>query len=72
MLKAYLFTKSRYLDIRDRFAAFRADESGAALIEYAMIVGLVAVAAVTALTTLNGTIGNAFSTIGNKISTNIK
>jgi Flp pilus assembly pilin Flp len=32
----------------------------------------VAVAAVTALTTLNGTIGNAFATIGTKISTNIK
>jgi pilus assembly protein Flp/PilA len=71
MLKAYLSTKTRFLDMRDRFAALKADESGAALIEYAMIVGLVAVAAVTALTTLNGTIGNAFGVIGNKLSSNI-
>jgi pilus assembly protein Flp/PilA len=71
MLKAYLISKTRLLDIRDRFTALKADESGAALIEYAMIVGLVAVAAVTALTTLNSTIGNAFATIGTKLTTAI-
>ena len=71
MLKAYLTAKSRYLDIRDRFAALKADESGAALIEYAMIVGLVAVAAVAALTTLNTQIGAAFGRIGTHL-TNIQ
>jgi len=68
MLKAYLTAKSRYLDIRDRFAALKADESGAALIEYAMIVGLVAVAAVAALTALNTQIGGAFNRIGGHLS----
>jgi Flp pilus assembly pilin Flp len=68
MLKAYLISKNRFLDIRDRFAALKADESGAALIEYAMIVGLVAVAAVAALTALNNNIGAAFGRIGGHLN----
>jgi Flp pilus assembly pilin Flp len=68
MLKAYVSTKTRLLDARDRFAALRGDESGAALIEYALVVGLIAVVCVTALTTLQGQIAVAISTIGNKMS----
>jgi len=68
MLKAYLTSKTRLLDIRDRFAAFNTDESGAALIEYAMIIGLVAVAAVAALTALNGQISDAFGRIGTHLT----
>lgn len=67
MLKAYLSTKTRFMDLRDRFAALSTDESGAALIEYAMLVGLVAVACVTALTALKGDISTAFNTIGSKL-----
>jgi Flp pilus assembly pilin Flp len=68
MLKAYISTKTRLMDAGDRVAALRGDESGAALIEYALVVGLIAVVCVTALTTLQGQIGLAMSTIGNKLS----
>jgi Flp pilus assembly pilin Flp len=64
MLKAYLSTNRRLLDLRDRFAGFRADDSGAALIEYAMIIGLVAVASITALGLLSTDINDAFGRIG--------
>ncbi|HEX3699095.1 MAG TPA: Flp family type IVb pilin [Phenylobacterium sp.] len=72
MLKAYLFTKTRLADVRDHVSALRDDESGAALIEYAMLIGLVAVAGVAALTALNGSIGAAFGRIGADLTANVK
>jgi Flp pilus assembly pilin Flp len=67
MLKAYLFTKMRLLDVRDRFAALQADESGAAMIEYALLIGLVAVAAAAAIIPLKGHL----TTIFNNASTSL-
>ena len=45
-----------------------ADESGATAIEYALIAGLMAVACITALTTLGGTMSDQFKLISGKIS----
>jgi Flp pilus assembly pilin Flp len=68
MLQAYVSTKTRLMDLRDRVTGLRRDESGAALIEYALVIGLVAVVCVTALTTLQGQIGAAFGVIGGKLA----
>jgi Flp pilus assembly pilin Flp len=69
MLNAYLHTKSRLMDWRDRLAALKSDDNGAALIEYALVIGLVAVVAVTALTALQGQISTALGSIGGHLST---
>jgi pilus assembly protein Flp/PilA len=42
---------------------FRRDEQGAALVEYGLLVGLIAVICVAAVTLLGGKISNAFSSI---------
>jgi Flp pilus assembly pilin Flp len=67
MLKAYLFTKSRWLDVRDRFAALQQDESGAALIEYAMLIGLIAVAAAAAIIPVSGHLTTIFNGASTKL-----
>jgi pilus assembly protein Flp/PilA len=47
---------------------FGNDESGQDLIEYALVAGLIGLAAVTAMGTLGNTIGSGFSTIGSTLS----
>ena len=42
---------------------FRRDEQGAALVEYGLLIGLIAVICVAAVTLLGGKISNAFSSI---------
>lgn len=69
MLKSYIFAQSQFAGLRDRFAAFRKDEDGAALVEYALIVGLVAVAAIAAMTTLSTNISGALGKIGGHLTT---
>ena len=44
------------------------DESGQTLVEYALIIALVAVALVAALGALQGNIGSAFTSIGNTLA----
>ena len=44
-------------------ARFRQDESGQNLVEYALVVGLVALAALTAMTNLGGAVCNMFGKI---------
>jgi len=51
--------------IRDLFAHH---EEGASLVEYALLVGLLALATVAALQFLSNTFSNAFNSIGNTIS----
>jgi len=51
--------------------AFIKDESGQDLIEYALVAGLIALGAITAMTGLSGKIGNAFNTVGNNLTNNI-
>jgi pilus assembly protein Flp/PilA len=47
--------------MRKMFARFRLDEEGAALVEYGMLVGLIAVVCLVAVTTLGTEISSAFS-----------
>ena len=47
---------------------FRRDDEGAALVEYGMLVGLIAVICVVAVTTLGTEVSNAFSNIAAALS----
>jgi pilus assembly protein Flp/PilA len=46
---------------------FRKDEQGAALVEYGMLVGLIAVICVVAITLLGQEVSNAFSIIASDL-----
>lgn len=48
MLKAYVFAQSQLGAFKDYMKALQDDDSGAAMIEYALLVGLMAVAVVGA------------------------
>lgn len=43
------------------------DNKGATAIEYGLIAALIAVAAITALTTIGGQLNNTFSKVGSKL-----
>jgi pilus assembly protein Flp/PilA len=47
------------------------DEEGQGLVEYALIIVLVAIALVTVLTLLKGNIANVFNSIGNTLQSGI-
>jgi pilus assembly protein Flp/PilA len=49
--------------MRNIVSRFAKDEQGAALVEYGLLVGLIAVVCVGAVTTLGGTINGVFGTI---------
>lgn len=44
------------------------DESGQDLIEYALVAGLIGLAAVTAMSSLGSTITNAFNSVGTSLT----
>ena len=56
---------SLYLRMQDLFL----DEEGQDLIEYALIVALIAFAATAGMSSLAGSINNAFSGVGNTLTT---
>lgn len=68
MLKAYVAAKSRLTNFQDHLKSLRDDESGAAMIEYALLLGLIAVASVGALTALEGNLGTAFQNLGAELT----
>lgn len=45
------------------------DTRGATMVEYALIVALIAVASISALTSFSGKVNSKFETVGNTIST---
>ena len=47
---------------------FRRDDEGAALVDYGMLVGLIAVICVVAVTTLGTEVSTAFSNIANSLA----
>ena len=51
---------------------FMAEEDGADMVEYALIIGLVALGALTALTTFGTTMGTGFTSLGTRFTTAIK
>ncbi|MGH7087757.1 MAG: Flp family type IVb pilin [Stellaceae bacterium] len=50
------------------FDRFRRDDEGAALVEYGMLVGLIAVICIVAVTLLGQEVSDAFSKIGAALS----
>jgi pilus assembly protein Flp/PilA len=44
------------------------DEEGATLVEYSLVVALIAVACIVAISFLGGKIASLFSTVGNSVS----
>jgi pilus assembly protein Flp/PilA len=50
---------------------FRREEEGAALVEYGMLVGLIAVLCVIAVTTLGTEVSTAFSRIADALTTGL-
>lgn len=47
--------------------SLRRDETGATAIEYGLIAALIAVAAITAMTTIGGNLTKTFDTVGEKL-----
>jgi pilus assembly protein Flp/PilA len=54
--------------MRNVIQRFRREEEGAALVEYGMLVGLIAVICVVAVTTLGTEVSTAFSVIATALS----
>ena len=65
MLKLYVKLQT----LKGRLHRMGADERGQDLIEYALVVALIAFAAAAGMTTMAGKINAAFTAIGTKIST---
>jgi pilus assembly protein Flp/PilA len=53
------------------FSSLVCDESGPALIEYALVGALIGLGAVASMKALASTIGNAFNTFGNNLTSNV-
>ncbi len=55
-------------NLTNAFSALLKDESGQDLIEYALVAGLIGLAAVLAMTTLGTTISSAFSKVSSQLT----
>ena len=53
--------------MKNLFARFAKDESGATAIEYGLIAALIAVAAITAMTTIGTKLISTFTAVSNKL-----
>ena len=60
--------QSLQLHLLQLIARFRRDEGGAALVEYGLLVGLIAVICVVAITAVGTQISSLFSAIANSLS----
>lgn len=60
--------KDKFLSLCVRMQTLLADEQGQDLIEYALVVALIAFAAVAGMKTVATDINQAFSTIGSKLT----
>jgi len=58
-----------YTKMRNLTDAFVGDESGQDLVEYALVLALVALAATVSMKALATTIGTAFTSVGTKLTT---
>ena len=54
-------------DMREAWLAFRESDEGQGLVEYALIIALVAILLVVALTALSGQLGATFTNITNSL-----
>ena len=53
--------------MKQHIFVFLKDENGASIVEYALLIGLVAVVAIGALTTLGSTIKEKFTALGDSL-----
>ena len=60
------------LHVLNTVKRFGQDESGATAIEYGLIAALIGLAIITGASALGNQISNSFTTISNKLNTNIK
>jgi len=58
-----------YMRMRNLTDAFIEDQSGQDLVEYALVVALIALAATVSMKALATTIGTAFTAVGTKLTT---
>jgi pilus assembly protein Flp/PilA len=58
-----------YMKMRNLKDAFIKDESGQDLVEYALVLALIALAATVSMKTLATNIGTAFTSVGTKLTT---
>ena len=58
-----------YTKMRNLTDAFIEDQSGQDLVEYALVVALIALAATVSMKALATTIGTAFTSVGTKLTT---
>jgi Flp pilus assembly pilin Flp len=72
MLKYYVAAQTRVADavdgVKAHFKSLRDDQSGAAMIEYALIVGLIAVGAIVVLGTLSTSLNGRITNISTKLA----
>jgi pilus assembly protein Flp/PilA len=58
-----------YMKMRNLKDAFIGDQSGQDLVEYALVLALIALAATVSMKALATTIGTAFTSVGTKLTT---
>lgn len=58
-----------YMKMRNLTNAFIEDQSGQDLVEYALVLALIALAATVSMKTLATSIGTAFTSVGTKLTT---
>jgi pilus assembly protein Flp/PilA len=60
MLKTYVAAKAKIAELKDRLVQ---DNSGAALIEYSILIGLITVAAIAAIIVVGGWVANQWGNL---------
>lgn len=68
MLKTYVAAQTALLNVKDRLKALHRDESGAALIEYSLLIGLITVGAAATIVL----VGPKVATYWTNLNTNLK
>lgn len=63
MINPFITLYVMSLDLGDRLKALKEDEKGASAVEYALLVGLIAVAVVAAVTLFKGKLNTLFTNI---------
>ena len=61
----------RFLDFCSKLQLLLSNEDGQDLIEYAMVVALIALGATAGMSSLAGDINNAFAAIGNTLNSSV-
>lgn len=68
MLKAYVAAQTAMDTARHRLATLRDDKSGAALIEYSLLIGLIVVGAIAMITAVGGKVLNKWTTLNTQFT----